>query len=191
MVAAIASFLSISAGLNYSPAYQFFLYTHVNLSRDNRFVVSFNIILWNDAGVLNSGLVKKISGVRLLEKGVTHVLLVAEDLVDGAGVPARFTSAGKNTICFKACCYLIHTVAFKVLSVDLKQLLQNTKYSIHYYQREYMWQRKHIEELIDDLTSEFLEYYKTDDPRQAVADYGAYFMGSIVLAGRENAIIDG
>lgn len=42
---------------------------------------------------------------------------------------------------------------------NLKQLLQNTKYSIHYYQREYMWQRKHIEELIDDLTSEFLEYY--------------------------------
>ncbi|CAI3367601.1 hypothetical protein CIRMBP1315_00579 [Enterococcus cecorum] len=74
---------------------------------------------------------------------------------------------------------------------NLKQLLQNTKYSIHYYQREYMWQRKHIEELIDDLTSEFLDYYKTDDPRQAVADYGAYFMGSIVLAGRENAIIDG
>ena len=72
-----------------------------------------------------------------------------------------------------------------------KEILQNTKYSIHYYQREYMWQRKHIEELIDDLTSEFLEYYKTDDPRQAVADYGAYFMGSIVLAGRENAIIDG
>lgn len=74
---------------------------------------------------------------------------------------------------------------------NLKQLLQNTKYSIHYYQREYMWQRKHIEELIDDLTSEFLNNYKPGDERNAVADYGAYFMGSIVLAGRENAIIDG
>lgn len=74
---------------------------------------------------------------------------------------------------------------------NLKQLLQNTKYSIHYYQREYMWQRKHIEELIDDLTSEFLECYQPGDCRPAVADYGAYFMGSIVLAGRENAIIDG
>lgn len=74
---------------------------------------------------------------------------------------------------------------------NLKQLLQNTKYSIHYYQREYMWQKKHIEELIDDLTSEFLDSYKVGDARQAVADYGAYFMGSIVLAGRENAIIDG
>lgn len=74
---------------------------------------------------------------------------------------------------------------------NLKQLLQNTKYSIHYYQREYMWQKKHIEELIDDLTAEFLQYYHAGDDRQAVADYGAYFMGSIVLAGRENAIIDG
>lgn len=74
---------------------------------------------------------------------------------------------------------------------NLRQLLQNTKYSIHYYQREYMWQRKHIEELIDDLTSEFLDYYKPGDTRPAVADYGTYFMGSIILAGRENAIIDG
>ena len=74
---------------------------------------------------------------------------------------------------------------------SLKQLLQNTKYTIHYYQREYMWQRKHIEELIDDLTSEFLESYVSGDSRQKVQDYGAYFMGSIVLAGRENAIIDG
>ena len=74
---------------------------------------------------------------------------------------------------------------------NLKQLLQNTKYSIHYYQREYMWQTKQIEELIDDLTSEFLDCYKEGDSRMAVQDYSAYFMGSIVLAGRENAIIDG
>ena len=66
MVAAIASFLSIGAGLNYSPAYQFFLYTHVNLSRNNRFVVVINVILRNDASVLNSGLVKKIIIVSLL-----------------------------------------------------------------------------------------------------------------------------
>lgn len=71
---------------------------------------------------------------------------------------------------------------------SLKQLLQNTKYSIHYYQREYMWEQKQIEELLDDLTSEFLEYYRDGDPRQAVADYVVYFMGSIVLAGRENAM---
>ena len=74
---------------------------------------------------------------------------------------------------------------------NLKSLLQNTKYSIHYYQREYMWTRKNIEEMLDDLVSEFLNFYNPIDDRSKVADYGVYFMGSIVLAGRENAIIDG
>ena len=48
-----------------------------------------------------------------------------------------------------------------------------------------------MEELIDDLTSEFLDFYKPEHTREDVDDYGVYFMGSIVLAGRENAIIDG
>ena len=74
---------------------------------------------------------------------------------------------------------------------SLKQLLLNTKYTIHYYQREYRWGRKQIEELIDDLTSEFLNNYISGDSREKVMNYGAYFMGSVVLAGRENAIIDG
>lgn len=90
----------------------------VNLSRDNRFVVTLNIILRNDAGVLNSGLVKKIGGVSLLKKGITDVFLVAENLVDGACMPSWFSCAGKNTIRFKTCSNLIHAVAFKVLSVD-------------------------------------------------------------------------
>ncbi|MDY3907119.1 MAG: hypothetical protein SOZ42_00485 [Candidatus Enterosoma sp.] len=37
-----------------------------------------------------------------------------------------------------------------------------------------MWQKKHIEELIDDLTSEFLYSYVDGDPRNRVAEYGAY-----------------
>ena len=74
---------------------------------------------------------------------------------------------------------------------NLKQLLLNTKYSIHYYQREYMWRKEQIEELIEDLSSEFLNFYKQGDERVDVYHYGVYFMGSIVLAGKENAIIDG
>ena len=57
---------------------------------------------------------------------------------------------------------------------NLKQLLQNTKYSIHYYQREYMWQKKHIEELIDDLTSEFLDNYKVGDARHQLVPRYAF-----------------
>lgn len=75
---------------------------------------------------------------------------------------------------------------------SLKQLLLNTKYTIHYYQREYMWGRKQIEELIDDLTQEFLTNYSQGDSRENILNYGTYFMGSVVLtSGRENAIIDG
>ena len=74
---------------------------------------------------------------------------------------------------------------------SLKQLLLNTKYTIHYYQREYMWKTKQISDLISDLTDEFLNYYNPEDSRENVNNYGAYFMGSIVLTGRDNAIIDG
>ena len=73
----------------------------------------------------------------------------------------------------------------------LKELLLNTKYSINYYQREYQWQTKQIEEMIEDLTSEFLNYYQDGDDRIKVKEYGVYFMGSVVLTGRDNAIIDG
>lgn len=63
----------------------------------------------------------------------------------------------------------------------LKQLLLNTKYTIKYYQREYQWKQKQIEEMIEDLTSEFLSYYSENDERPDVANYGSYFMGSVVL----------
>lgn len=54
----------------------------------------------------------------------------------------------------------------------LKELLLNTKYSIHYYQREYQWQKKQIEEMVEDLTSEFLNFYQEGDDRINVKDYG-------------------
>ncbi|MDY0129863.1 MAG: DUF262 domain-containing protein [Methanosarcina vacuolata] len=73
----------------------------------------------------------------------------------------------------------------------LRELFTGVKYTIHYYQREYMWGKKQIEELIEDLTSEFLEYYSEEDSLKDVSYYGHYFMGSIVLTDNENAIIDG
>ncbi len=74
---------------------------------------------------------------------------------------------------------------------SIRELFTGVKYSIHYYQREYQWQRKQIEELIEDLTGEFLEYYFEIHERNEVEKYGHYFMGSVVLTEDENAIIDG
>lgn len=76
---------------------------------------------------------------------------------------------------------------------SLRELLSKRKYTVQFYQREYRWQKKQIEELIEDLTGEFWEHYDEKHERSAVAKYGHYFMGSIVLSkdDDETAIIDG
>ncbi len=73
----------------------------------------------------------------------------------------------------------------------IRELFTGVKYKIHYYQREYQWGRKQIEELIEDLTGEFLQYWSEDHDRPEVEKYGHYFLGSVVLTEDENAIIDG
>lgn len=72
--------------------------------------------------------------------------------------------------------------------------LFSDKYDVDFYQREYSWEQKQVEDMISDLSTEFLKNWR---PGHAYADarsYDPYFMGEIVLsvkAGRYNAIIDG
>jgi len=75
----------------------------------------------------------------------------------------------------------------------VRELLAGRKYSIDYYQREYKWQTKQVAELIDDLSAKFLESYETGHERSAVADYGHYFLGSIIVSDKDGQkfIIDG
>ncbi len=75
----------------------------------------------------------------------------------------------------------------------VRELLAGRKYSIDYYQREYKWQQKQIAELIDDLAGKFLESHEEGNERSAVADYGHYFLGSIIISDKEGQkfIIDG
>ncbi len=74
---------------------------------------------------------------------------------------------------------------------SIRELFTGVKYTIHYYQREYQWQTKQVQELVADLADEFYEFYSANDERQKVLNYGHYFMGSIVLTSDDNAIIDG
>jgi len=76
---------------------------------------------------------------------------------------------------------------------SLKELLASKKYTIHYYQREYRWGKKQVEELLDDLTDQFDDYYDVDHIRKDGANYGHYYLGSIVITNDESdrAIIDG
>lgn len=75
----------------------------------------------------------------------------------------------------------------------VRELLTGRKYSIDYYQREYKWQQKQVAELIDDLAGKFLESYEEGNDRSAVAEYGHYFLGSIIVSDKDGQkfIIDG
>jgi uncharacterized protein with ParB-like and HNH nuclease domain len=65
---------------------------------------------------------------------------------------------------------------------SVRQILQGQRYDIDYYQREYRWQRKQIQELVDDLTEQFLGDYSPKHIREDVQKYGHYFLGSIILS---------
>jgi Protein of unknown function DUF262/Protein of unknown function (DUF1524) len=75
----------------------------------------------------------------------------------------------------------------------VRELLAGRKYLIDYYQREYKWQQKQVAELIEDLSGKFLESHEEGNERGAVADYGHYFLGSIIISDKDGQkfIIDG
>jgi hypothetical protein len=75
----------------------------------------------------------------------------------------------------------------------VRELLAGRKYSIDYYQREYKWQQKQVAELLTDLAEKFLDSHDEGNERSAVADYGHYFMGSIIISDKDGQkyIIDG
>jgi len=89
--------------------------------------------------------------------------------------------------------YLYMTKSIDAKDKSLKEILSNVQYSIDFYQRDYKWQTKQCEELVSDLTSRFLDSYRTSHVRSDVASYPAYFLGSIVLSKKPDGvfIVDG
>lgn len=76
---------------------------------------------------------------------------------------------------------------------SIEELLSGGSYGIDYYQREYKWGRKQLQELIDDLTGRFRDSYQDGDLPKEVAGYGHYFLGSIVVSQNDDIrhIVDG
>ena len=68
------------------------------------------------------------------------------------------------------------------------------KFEVDFFQREYVWQEKHITDMMKDLTDAFLKDYQLAHTTMDVEDYNPYFMGEIVLSkkgDKPGAIIDG
>lgn len=69
-----------------------------------------------------------------------------------------------------------------------------SQYSLPYFQREYKWEPRHFNELLDDIQNSFLQNFDKSDGRQAVSKYTAYFLGSIITSGTDKGkkpVIDG
>ncbi len=76
---------------------------------------------------------------------------------------------------------------------NLFDVLNEQKYTVDYFQREYSWGEKHIEELVTDLTSSFLNEYTSGDKREQGENYNNYYLGPFVVSSKDGkrSIIDG
>ena len=72
----------------------------------------------------------------------------------------------------------------------LEVLLSGSAFGIDYYQREYRWERKHLQELVDDLYGQFSQTWSLGTPLEKQSKY---FLGSIVISksGDMRNIVDG
>lgn len=67
------------------------------------------------------------------------------------------------------------------------------RYVIDYFQREYKWEKKHIEQLIYDLDFAFHESYKDGDTIDDIPNFKPYFMGPYIVSRHHTmySLIDG
>ena len=87
VIAGEAALLPGRADVNRPPANKFCLYLHEQVFRNDCLMVAFDVVLRNGAVVLYAFLRQEVRGVGFLQKSVAYVLLIAENLVDGAGMP--------------------------------------------------------------------------------------------------------
>jgi len=90
----------------------------------------------------------------------------------------------------------IHALVSNKIDADdktLKDILDTQKYTIDYFQREFRWGRKHIEQLITDLEASFFNNFSSNHERERVEYYNAYYLGPIVISNKDDnlSIIDG
>ena len=65
---------------------------------------------------------------------------------------------------------------------NIFDVLNEQKYTVDFFQREYSWKKKHIEALVTDLTSTFLTEYTSGDKREEGEKYNNYYLGHFVVS---------
>lgn len=79
------------------------------------------------------------------------------------------------------------------IAKTVNDILKGNRYSIDYYQREYKWEPKQLQELVNDLTGKFTEAWDPSHERDRVEKYPYYFLGSIIISEKDSVpyIVDG
>lgn len=75
----------------------------------------------------------------------------------------------------------------------LYELLNTKKYVVDYFQREYKWELKHIEQLIVDLEASFSSNFEVNHTIDDVVNYNSYYLGPVVICKKDSilSIVDG
>lgn len=83
----------------------------------------------------------------------------------------------------------------KEIIAEKKKLstMMREKYTVDPFQREYKWERKHIEQLLVDLEASFLTNYTPGHTLADVNEYNGYYLGPVVICklSRNRSIVDG
>jgi uncharacterized protein with ParB-like and HNH nuclease domain len=76
---------------------------------------------------------------------------------------------------------------------SITEVLDDKKYTVDYFQREYKWEERHIEQLVSDLTLSFLYEFKAEHKRKDIEKYNSYYLGPFVVSVKDGqrSIIDG
>lgn len=75
----------------------------------------------------------------------------------------------------------------------VQQVFTGVRYGLDFYQREYRWTEKEVSELIEDLSTRFLQEYREGMSRKAVAQFAPYFLGPFVVSTSDgvSSVVDG
>lgn len=68
------------------------------------------------------------------------------------------------------------------------------RFALPTYQREYKWELKHFQDLLQDILESFYAEYSPEHGRSAVANYSRYFLGTIITTSAQagqRTIVDG
>ncbi len=77
---------------------------------------------------------------------------------------------------------------------SITEILDDKKYTVDYFQREFKWEERHIEQLVSDLTTSFLDEYHPEHKRKDIENYNSYYLGPFVVSVKDDgkrSIIDG